>query len=175
VRPKKSRKPSATSALPPDPTAKEPTQGGPGESPEGESPRDDATGETRPVLFLDRAIDGHALATALIEAGADIRRHRDEFRHDEDDAVWLPEVGRRGWFVLTRDARIRYNPFEIQALKAAGVGAFIFVAKNFTGPEIAATVAGALPAIERATRRNQRPFIIRIYRDGTLKKIEIEG
>jgi hypothetical protein len=149
---KKSRKPSATSDSPPESASEAPV-----------------------ILFLDRAIDSHSIATALREAGADIRRHRDEFRDDEDDAVWLPEVGRRGWFVLTRDARIRYNPLEIQALRTALVGAFVFVPKNLTGPEMAIIIAGALPAIERAARRTERPFIIKIHRNGTLKAIDLDG
>jgi hypothetical protein len=125
------------------------------------------------VLFLDRAIDGNRLAKALRAAGADIRRHRDEFRDDEADTVWLPEVGRRGWFVLTRDARIRYNPLEIQALKAAQVGAFVFVPKNLTGEEMAVLIAAALPQMQRAARKTERPFILKLYRDGSLQAIDL--
>jgi len=128
----------------------------------------------RPILFLDRAIDGHLLAAALIEAGAVIKRHRDVFADDEDDSVWLSHVGRSGWFVVTRDARIRYNPLEIQALKAAKVGAFIFVPKNLTGIEIAKIIQQALPAIENAARTTTRPFVIKIYRDGTLTALDIK-
>ena len=130
--------------------------------------------ETQFVLFLDRAIDGNRLAEALRAVGADIRRHRDEFRDDEADTVWLPEVGRRGWFVLTRDARIRYNPLEIQALKAAQVGAFVFVPKNLTGEEMAVLIAEALPQMQRAALKTQRPFILRLYRDGSFKAIELD-
>jgi len=138
--------------------------------------KDDLTkdGSTRPVLFLDRAIDGHLLAKSLIEAGATIKRHRDIFRDDEDDSVWLPEVGQNGWFVITRDARIRYNPLEFQALKAAKVGAFVFVPKNLTGAEIASIIRQALPAIEDAAHKMNRPFIIKVYRDGTLKSLDLQ-
>lgn len=127
----------------------------------------------RPVIFLDRAIDGHLLADALQELGANIRRHRNEFKDDEDDSVWLPEVGRRGWFVLTRDARIRYNPLEIKALTVAAVGAFVFVPKNLTGAEIASIISAALTVIERAATSTKRPFIYKIYRDGSLKMLEL--
>jgi len=130
--------------------------------------------DTRPILFLDRAIDGHLLAAALTEAGAVIKRHRDVFADDEDDSVWLSKVGRSGWFVVTRDARIRYNPLEIQALKAAKVGAFVFVPKNLTGIEIAKIIKQALPAIENAAQITARPLIIKIYRDGTLTALDIK-
>lgn len=37
---------------------------------------------------------------------------RSHFKKDTPDADWLPEVGRRGWVVVTRDARIRRQPAE---------------------------------------------------------------
>jgi len=127
----------------------------------------------QPTLFLDRAIDGNLLAAALIDAGATIVRHRDAFEDDADDVVWLTEVGKNGWFVITRDARIRYNPLELQALKAAEVGTFVFVPKNLTGAEIAAIIVLSLPAIQDAARSTVRPFVIKIYRDGSLKAFDL--
>jgi hypothetical protein len=127
----------------------------------------------RPVLFLDRAIDGNTLAATLIAAGANIRRHRDVFKDNENDCIWLSEVGKRKWFVITKDARIRYNPLEIQALKSAHVGAFIFVPKNLTGTEIATVIKRALPAIEATALTKPKPFIVKIYRDGTLKPTKL--
>jgi PIN like domain len=47
-------------------------------------------------------------AGALRVAGAQIEVHDDHFPQDAPDELWLPEVGRRGWAVLTKDDRIRY-------------------------------------------------------------------
>ena len=34
---------------------------------------------------------------------------------------WLPEAGRRGWAVLTKDDRIRYRQVDMAAASTAGV------------------------------------------------------
>lgn len=143
---KTSKKPSATNASPREP------------------------GAPKPVLFLDRAIESQVLADALQAAGARVELHRAHFRPDTEDTVWLSEVGRRGWFVLTRDQRIRYNPLEREAVKAAQVGVFVLALKNLTGPEIAVIVVTALPAIERTALRFPCPFIAKILRDGKVQR-----
>ena len=44
------------------------------------------------------------------------------------DPDWLPLVGQRGWVVISRNKRIRYNPIERRALREHGVRAW------FIGP-----------------------------------------
>ncbi|MFQ5809753.1 MAG: hypothetical protein ACE5JM_09065 [Armatimonadota bacterium] len=55
---------------------------------------------------------------------------QEEFPPHVPDAVWLSEAGRRGWVVLTGDARIRTRPVEREALESADVTAVI-VHKGF--------------------------------------------
>ncbi len=82
------------------------------------------------------------------------------------DVEWLPEVGRRGWIVITKDKRISRNELEIAALRNAGVGAFILSSDNLTGPEIAKALVAAFPKIEAFVRANEKPFIGKFYKDG---------
>lgn len=110
------------------------------------------------------------LVEALTAAGANLQLHSRNFAPDSPDAEWLPVVGERGWFVLTRDTRIQHNPLEAQALQQANVGAFVFVPRNLTGAEMAEILVRALPHIEKAAKETKRPFILKIYRDGTLKE-----
>ncbi|MEZ5583574.1 MAG: hypothetical protein R3F37_13265 [Candidatus Competibacteraceae bacterium] len=51
-----------------------------------------------------------------MEAGIRIERHDDHFAQDTPDTEWLAEIGKRGWFVLTHDGRIRYKPNEQEAV-----------------------------------------------------------
>ncbi len=60
--------------------------------------------------------------------------------------------------MLTRDARIRYNPLEIHALKATQVSALVSVPKNLAGEEMALLIVEALPQMQRTALKTQRPF-----------------
>jgi hypothetical protein len=102
----------------------------------------------RPTLFVDRSLGRHQVATALRNAGARVEVHDAHFRPDCPDDEWLPEVGRRGWVVLTKDARIRYRPSERSALERAGVVAMVLTAGNLTGAEMAKLFVKSLGRIE---------------------------
>jgi hypothetical protein len=97
------------------------------------------------------------------------RKHIDHFEHSLPDTEWLEVVGKRGWFVLTRDEEIERNPLEVAALREANVGAFILVARRLNRYQITKAIQLALPDMIRATRQYTKPFIIRIYRDGRLQ------
>lgn len=91
--------------------------------------------------------------------------HDDHFKQDERDAVWVAEVGRRGWVVLTADQRIRWVSLETEAIMSAGVRAFIFVGKTDVR-RFADAFLKAKDRIERLLRRERQPFIAKIYKDG---------
>jgi predicted nuclease of predicted toxin-antitoxin system len=103
---------------------------------------------------------------ALRAAGARVEPHADHFKDDERDEVWLTEVGRRGWVVLTKDKNIRTRVIERDALLAANVRTFIVTAGNVTGPELAELLVRHLAAITGVARRTPAPFIARISASG---------
>ena len=45
-------------------------------------------------------------------------RHRQHFPPGTEDSVWLPFAGQKGWILLTKDKRIRFNDLEKQAVIA---------------------------------------------------------
>ncbi len=64
----------------------------------------------------------------------------------------MPDVGRRGWVVITGDRAISRKPAERKALKEAEIVA-IFMAKGFTTKPIFELVSSVIkwwPQIERA-------------------------
>lgn len=125
------------------------------------------------TLFLDRGASVKRLLEYLQEQGVSFVRHDDFFPQNTPDTVWLTKVGAQGWFVLTLDQRIRYNPLEKQALLASGIGSFIIVAKNQTGQELAACVRRALPAMRAFAARTPRPFIAKVYADGRVQELTV--
>lgn len=76
------------------------------------------------TFFFDNNLSPH-FAQMFQALGVDVRALRDEFPRDTDDTVWLPEIGRRGWVLITYDRGIATRPAELQALKDNNVTALI--------------------------------------------------
>jgi predicted nuclease of predicted toxin-antitoxin system len=121
-----------------------------------------------PVFFLDRSLGKHIVAEALRAAGQDVHIHDDHFRQDTTDEEWLRQVGQQGWIVLTKDQWIRRRSHERAALMQAGVKAFVLVAGNLSGRDMAEIFVKALPAIQRFISRHEPPFIAKVTRSGAV-------
>jgi predicted nuclease of predicted toxin-antitoxin system len=101
-----------------------------------------------------------------------IEIHDDHFSRDEEDHVWLDEVGKRNWVVLTKDQRLRYRPLELAALRASRARVFVLVAGNLTGEDVAEAFVAVLPRMARILRERSGPFIARINRVGAVTRID---
>jgi hypothetical protein len=121
------------------------------------------------VFFIDRALGNKKIAEALRGAGASVRVHNEHFAPAERDDIWLPEIGRRGWVLLTKDSRIRYRTKEREALINARVRAFILISGNLSGPDMADILVKALPRIRRFVESHFPPFIAKIYKGGSVR------
>jgi len=120
----------------------------------------------RLVFFVDRSLGRKVIPDALRAAGEEVRAHDDLFPQDARDEVWLAEVGRHGWVVLTKDKHIRYREVEIRALLTAKVACFILTARgDLSGVEVGRVFVKALPAMRRLCRATVPPFIARVSRD----------
>jgi len=104
----------------------------------------------------------------LRAAGARVEIHDEHFPETATDQDWLDEVGRRGWIVLTKDHRIRYRRAEIEAIKAARVGAFVLTPRNLTGRQNGEVFAKALPRMIRYAAAHPRPFIVAVTKVGKI-------
>lgn len=69
------------------------------------------------TFFIDRSLGKYTVANALRANGANVEIHDDRFPVDAPDVVWLNEIGRFGWIVLSKDERIRRRSHEITALR----------------------------------------------------------
>jgi hypothetical protein len=101
---------------------------------------------------------------ALRLAGEQIIAFNERFSSGTRDQAWLPEVGRNGWILLTKDSRIRYRRNEMQALLASKTRSFVLVSSNLPGSEIAQIFVKALPRM----KRQRPPFIAHVHKDGTV-------
>ena len=124
-----------------------------------------------PVFFLDRNLGKKEIAAALRQANIEVQVHDDHFPPDARDEDWLSEVGRRGWIVLTKDARIRYRTSELAALVRARVSAFVLTSGNLCGAEMAEIFIKALPTMCRFAARYSPPFIAKITKNGSVSML----
>jgi len=123
------------------------------------------------MIFVDRSIP-KGVAEALKNVRNDVRWLEDEFPHNAKETEWLPEVGARGWLVISRDKKIRSRPGERRSLLDAGVGCFILMQKQaLTRWEYLKLVARTLDEMERLFSETPRPFIYGVGRNGDIRRI----
>ena len=95
------------------------------------------------------------------------------FGSGTQDVDWLPQVGERGWILLTKDKNIRKREIELRALKEAGVRAFVLTTAGLRGEDQGRVVNEALPAMLRLLRRRAANFVARITAQSDVQIIEI--
>ena len=121
------------------------------------------------VFFIDRCLGKHFIVDALKQTGITIEIHDDHFAPSTLDTEWIPEIGRRGWIILTKDANIGRNHLERQALARAGIRMFTLVSQNLSGEDMAEIFRIAIPNIQKFISKHPAPFIAKVYRDSKVK------
>jgi hypothetical protein len=61
---------------------------------------------------IDRCLGNKLIVETLRSAGVNVKTHDDHFGKNTQDVDWIPEIGKRGWVILTKDARIGKNKIE---------------------------------------------------------------
>lgn len=123
------------------------------------------------TFFFDNDLSSR-IVQGLRAFGEDVKHLQEEFPPDTSDAVWLREIGRRGWFLVTRDKKIARKPAELLALKQAGVGAFVLTQKK--DPSLwgwVETVVRRWVEIKRWAQDHDPPFVVGIPERGRLRPL----
>lgn len=124
------------------------------------------------MFFVDRSLGRKTVPEALREAGEEVMVHDEQFAQDAKDEEWLSRAGAEGWIVLSADKKIRYRVNELDALKEAGVKAFILTAKSkMTGVQMGAVFVSALPSIKDCILKYKGALIAHIWRDGRVQVV----
>jgi PIN like domain len=119
------------------------------------------------VLYLDENLHNcKPILDALIQHGVKHERHGQHFAPGTEDTQWLPFVGEKGWVLLTKDKRIRYNELEKAAVRAYKVREFYFSSGNYSGAEMAEMLVAGLRDMVRIFRREKPPFIASVTKSG---------
>ena len=116
------------------------------------------------VFYVDRCL-GRQVATELRGAGLKIEEHLDHFADDEDDDVWLPQVAKKGWVVLTKDKAMRKKPNERACIIENQVRMFTLPNGNLTGLQMIERYLSSKLRIARFLCDNEGPFIAVVQAD----------
>ena len=103
---------------------------------------------------------------ALAQRGIKHERHGQHFSPGTQDTAWLPFVGEKGWILITKDKRIRFNDLEKEAVLTYRVRQFYFTSGNYSGTEMATMLIAALPEIMGLCETQVPPFIASITKAG---------
>lgn len=87
------------------------------------------------------------------------------------DDVWLPEVGRQGWIVLTHDKKFNSNASERAAVVQHEVGVFVLWGADATLWERVRFLAKVWDKLLDKAAHERRPFIWSFSRSGAAKRI----
>jgi len=101
-----------------------------------------------------------------VQQSIQYQRHGQHFSPGTQDTEWLPFVGEKGWILITKDKRIRFNDLEKEAVIAYRVREFYFTSGNYSGAEMAAMLIAALPEIIRICEKQPPPFFASITKAG---------
>jgi len=119
-------------------------------------------------FFIDNNL-GEELALGLRGFGEAVIHLKESYPEDTPDEVWLEDIGNKGYFLITRDKRIRYNPLENRTLRTYKIGAFFLQGKQRSRCDLILQLVRNWPRIKEfaLSNRNKRPFAFRVPPNGT--------
>lgn len=121
------------------------------------------------TFFIDRCLGDKCIAEVLRSSGITVETHDDHFDKNAQDVEWIPNVGQRGWIVLTKDKSISKNELERLAVASAGIKMFILASQDLSGSDMAAIFLKAIVTMQEFVRKHPAPFIAKIYRSGKIE------
>lgn len=126
------------------------------------------------MIFFDRSIP-RGVADAVKQVRDDACWLEDVFEEGWiKDREWIPDIGARGWLVVSKDKQIRRRPEERRAIRENNVGCFIFTYRDGLNRwEILKLVAATLDEMEEKFANTPRPFMYLIDRNGRFRPFDL--
>jgi len=121
------------------------------------------------VLYLDENLCNCAEILRVLE-GLRIRykRHLALYPAGTKDPVFLPDVGKKGWTLLTCDDNMRRRGLEKLAILHHRVRMFTFSSGSLSGSKMADILRKALPKMKRFVQSHPPPFIASVTDGGAV-------
>lgn len=119
------------------------------------------------IFFTDRDL-GKLFPKLLSENGIEVVKHSDYFADNTSDQEWISAAGRKGWYCLSHDKKIRYRKKEKEAVMRANIGLFLLVG-HASNRELAENFIITIHKVRNFIKKHNRPFIAKIYRPSKIR------
>ena len=110
-------------------------------------------------FFADRNLGVNVFPRILRAEGIILHLHQDHFPQAEPDTVWMPQVARRGWPIISPDIQLHRDRQEVEAIMTSGAAVFCL----YGGDRTAAEQARNFPQILQVLETTPPPFIAKVY------------
>jgi len=111
------------------------------------------------------------LADALHQRGRLVHMHNEVFPDRTPDRIWIPDVAKRGWIIVTRDKRLQTRHIEWMAFLRARARVLWFKGDRSSDLAIKDGFLLALPKIDKLTSHLSPPYIIKITPAGYIEQV----
>ncbi len=124
----------------------------------------------RPTLFFDTSL-GTRVPLALRAEGANVLLHREFYKSNVADVVWIPQIAVLGHTIITKDKAIVDDLNERASINISSAKVFCIDDGNLPTQPLLELMRAVLPEIERITNQETGPFVYLIGSDQTLTRI----
>ena len=123
--------------------------------------------------FFDRNF-GSRVPRAIRLAGQEIRLHDEECRQDTPDTEIIPLTAQNDWVLVTRDKKLRKRPAEVEAIRSAAAKCVVLAQRaQMNAWDLLQRVVCSWSDIEQIVDNSPGPFILNVYKDGRLSRIDL--
>jgi hypothetical protein len=117
------------------------------------------------VFFVEESL-GKRVAEALSQNGFQVVLQGKEIPTGLKDPELFAILAEKGYVVLSKDYRTRYRRIEKGAIVLAELAVFQLARGQWNSSQMAAAFIAAKRRIGRHLRKNPRPFIVRLGKNG---------
>lgn len=127
-----------------------------------------------PTFFLDRTIDNPIVLNGLRGIGCSVIPHHELFRHDEDDSVWIEEVSKKGYIIITNDKKIRSRALEIKSVIIHKARMLCLTNGNMSSSTQLEVLKSGMDLIKKHIQKAEPPYIVKVRRgDSKNQKVSL--
>ena len=125
------------------------------------------------MTFLFDENISHFIVDALKALGKPVAYLTDILPRGTQDVTLFSKLGELGWFLVTQDKRIKRKKHELEALRQAGIGAFIFTGRAERDVDsMMVLLLRHFSEIQRLASETKRPFIFGVSDRGSFDRLD---
>jgi hypothetical protein len=125
------------------------------------------------LTFLFDENISQLVVDALKALGKPVAYLTDILPRGTDDITLFSRLAELGWFLVTQDKKIKRKKHELEALRRAGLGAFIFTGRAERDIDsMMMLVLKSFNEIQKLATQTKRPFIFGISDRGSIDRLD---